>query len=423
MNVTFVTRLHKAIVNKEEKSPVVLQISWGTKVRRKRIGIWVKKEQFYVDEDKVGRFINVSGKSNKQEKANLYLKYSNRIIEDYFENREFNYKDFSILLDEKLEKISSSKKEIGVAEFCMTVSKNFLLRDQTRSSNDYRQLSFLILKISPKDISFESFDIDWLKKLERYLDSRGTKGFNYMNMLKVLYGKAVEDRVADFKKNPFKNPYTNPYGFDLRKFKKRRISKKNTKRIKDLSLTQLKELKNYVPTSEKEAEYLDVFWFSFYSFGVNITDLANLKKSDIRENRWYYNRSKTGVGLKNGKPLLSESLKIIDRWINKNPKSKYVFPILNENYETSQLKKDNRIRDYAGFIRKMAVRVSKRLNWEGYFTYYSARYSSATLALNSGADRNTVSHLLDHSNLSTIDHYAGRADDRKILEAMDLLRF
>ena len=62
------------------------------------------------------------------------------------------------------------------------------------------------------------------------------------------------------------------------------------------------------------------------------------------------------------------------------------------------------------------------MGWDGYFTYYSARYSSATLALNEGAGRNTVSHLLDHENFSTIDNYAGRADEGKVLEAMEILR-
>ena len=56
------------------------------------------------------------------------------------------------------------------------------------------------------------------------------------------------------------------------------------------------------------------------------------------------------------------------------------------------------------------------------FYFYLASYSSATLALNEGVDRNTVSHLLDHENFSTIDNYAGRADDEKVLKAMEILR-
>ena len=92
------------------------------------------------------------------------------------------------------------------------------------------------------------------------------------------------------------------------------------------------------------------------------------------------------------------------------------------DYDTAPLKLANRIKDYSGYIYKMARRVSERLSFDGYFSYYSARYSSATLALNEGADRNTVSHLLDHENFSTIDNYAGRADDSKVVKAMEILR-
>ena len=101
---------------------------------------------------------------------------------------------------------------------------------------------------------------------------------------------------------------------------------------------------------------------------------------------------------------------------------KYIFPILNSTYDKDEVSKVSRIRDYSGYIRKAGVRISERIGFDGYFTYYSARYSSATLALNEGADRNTVSHLLDHENFSTIDNYAGRADDEKVLKTMEILR-
>ncbi len=231
----------------------------------------------------------------------------------------------------------------------------------------------------------------------------------------------MQVKVADFKKNPFKNPYTNPYGYDISKLKKKRIARVNTDRIKDLSFDQLKKLKLYEPRSAKQEEYLNVWWFSFYTMGVNLTDLAQLEKKDIRDNRWYYERSKTGTGLKRGKPLLPEALIIVEKMTKLYPKSKYIFPILALKHKT-ELDMVKRVNDYASCIRKTASRISKCLEFDGYFTYYSARYSSATLALNMGADRNTVSHLLDHANFSTIDHYAGRADDGKVLEVMELLR-
>lgn len=423
MFVTFVTRLHKAIKNSDGKHPVVLQITWDKNVRRKRTGLWVKPHQFYLDDEGKARLRDISRRKEKQKTIDLYRRNAVRIYEDAFENEEFNYKQFVKLLDEKCKKKKKKLIEkVKVGEYALKVSNRFLQSGQVRSSTDYKNLSNLIFRISPNDLYFEEFDYDWLKKVEDDFNDRGIKGFNWMNYLKILYGKAVQDRVIDFKKNPFKNPYTNPYGFDISRFKKRRVSRTNNSRIKDLTLDQLRKIKSYEPKNQKEAEYLDVWFFSFYMFGVNLTDVAKLEKRDIKDGRWYYERSKTGVGLKQGKPILPEALEIIERWSRINPSSKYVFPIITNEYDTDELTIATRVCHYAGYIRKSANRICKRIGIDGYFTYYSARYSSATLALNSGADRNAVSHLLDHSNFSTIDHYAGRADDSKIVEAMELLR-
>ena len=116
---------------------------------------------------------------------------------------------------------------------------------------------------------------------------------------------------------------------------------------------------------------------------------------------------------------MPEALEIIEKY---DTGDKYIFPILNNGYDADELTRVGRLRDYSGYIRKAAKRISKRLSFDGYFTYYSARYSSATLALNEGVDKNTVSHLLDHENFSTIDNYAGRANDENIVKAMEVLR-
>lgn len=417
MQVYFVTRVHKAAKNKQGKVPVVLQITWGTNVRRKRLGIWVYPDQFYVEDGK-GRFVpHIHNRKEYQETCKLALRKATRIYEDHFEDSPFDYKTFCRYFDEK-EKVEEVQ-EMRVAEFCLQVSEEFKAKGQACSSDDYRMIAASILKVSPKDIRFSEFTRDWLERFEKYFLDRGTNGHTKMVRLKALYGKAVQRRLADHTRNPFKNPYTNPYGYDFTHLKKLKVKRANPDRIKDLTLDQLQALKAYQPQSEKEAEYMDVWWLSYYMFGVNMIDLCQLKRSDIKNNRWYYNRSKTGHGLKSGKPILPEAMEIIER---RDTGSKYLLGILDGYDDSDAMAVSRRARDYAGFITKAAKRISKRLDFDGYFTYYSARHTSATIALNMGADRNTVSHLLDHSNLSTLDNYAGRADDSNVLRAMELLR-
>lgn len=245
-----------------------------------------------------------------------------------------------------------------------------------------------------------------------------------LSELFTIFGinKAVEEQIVDYKNNPFKNPYTNPRGFDISKYKKSKISKVNKNKIKDLSKEQLIQLKNVPNLTKSQEKYLAIWWFSFYCFGVNLIDIAKLRYKDIKNGRWYYDRSKTGVSLKKGKPLLKEACDIIENYGTGGSGNDYVFDILI-GHDDSEKDIAARVLRYAKYIRDAGFWVSKnKLKWDGYFTFYSARYSSATLALNEGADRNTVSHLLDHENFSTIDNYAGRADDGKVLEVMEILR-
>lgn len=423
---TFCIRLEKSAHAKRNdgKYPVVLQISWGRNVRRKRLGIYAHEHQFTILKDRKKRrerveLSNMTGVAEAQEFIDSELRRAKEIYEEHFKKRKFNYKRFVHYFDKEEEEV---RPEMKVAEFCNWVADEFEINGQAKSASYYRYTGVAVLKVFPKDISFDEFDEFWLKEFVRKSRERGIKCYNYLVHLRSIFNKAVEEKIADYKNNPFKNPYTNPRGFDLSKYKKSKISKINTNRIKDLSKEQLIQLKNVQNLTKCQEKYLAIWWFSFYCFGVNLIDIAKLKYKDIKNGRWYYDRSKTGVGLKTGKPLLQEARDIIKKHGTGGSGNDYVFEILI-GHDASEKEIANRVLRYAKYIRDAAYYTCKnKLKWDVYFTFYSARYSSATLALNEGADRNTVSHLLDHENFSTIDNYAGRADDEKVVKAMEILK-
>ena len=53
MTVLFVTRLHKtkSVQRKDGKFPIVLQVTWDRKVRRKRLGIYAHEHQITIYKD------------------------------------------------------------------------------------------------------------------------------------------------------------------------------------------------------------------------------------------------------------------------------------------------------------------------------------------------------------------------------------
>lgn len=408
---SFAIRLDKSSPLADGTFPIVLQVTFNRKVRRKRLGMNASLDQWDFNNHEFKKGIH--GRRDKNQELEDIESNAKKIYRDYFKTRTFNFKKFVELFSKK------SSGETGVIEFCMKVSDKFIQNGQAHSGKDYKKMAQVIRKVSPNDLTFAEFTEEWLQEFEDYYTSKGTRCYTYMVHLRALYNKAVKSRIADFRHNPFKNPYTNPYGYEFSRLKKLKLGKSNPNRIKDLSREQLLQLVEYVPMSQKEEEYLSLWWFSFYMFGVNLIDIAQLKRSDIKGKRWFYERSKTGTGLKAGKPIIPEAMELIEKY---DTGDKYIFPILNDGYDKDELTKVSRVRDYSGYIRKAGVKVSKRIGLDGYFTFYSARYSSVTLALNEGADRNTVSHLLDHENFSTIDNYAGRADDEKVVKVMEILR-
>jgi integrase/recombinase XerD len=407
----FAVRLDKASPLSDGKYAIILRVTCNRRNRKRRTGLTAGFEQwdFNSHEFKKG----VHERREKNEKLEKIEEKANRIYEKHFEGRAFSFDEFFKLFEEK------PVEKVTVLEFCEEVSQQFAAKGQATSSNDYKYLTNVIAKVAPKNMTFSDFTVDWLREFEEHYTSQGLKCYNHMLRLRALYNKAVQRRIADFKYNPYKNPYTNPYGYDFSHLKKRRIAKTNDLRMRELNKEQLLQLMSYEPKSANGKKYLAMWFFSYYMFGVNLTDLAHLQRKDIRDGRWFYSRSKTGVGLKRGKPILPEAQKIIDEY---DTGGKYIFDIITPHYDKDVITVANRLRDYANLIRKASRKASEALEFSGYFTYYSARYSSATLALNEGADRNTVSHLLDHENFSTIDNYAGRADDSKVLAAMEVLR-
>ena len=71
----------------------------------------------------------------------------------------------------------------------------------------------------------------------------------------------------------------------------------------------------------------DMFMFAFYCRGMELVDVVNLTKNDIRDGKLTYNRR--SKGLHRTVPLDHNALAIIERY--KNCSSTYLFPIKEDN--------------------------------------------------------------------------------------------
>lgn len=133
------------------------------------------------------------------------------------------------------------------------------------------------------EIPFNSINVAWLEKYEKWLRSNGNKETTISLMFRTLrstYNKAIKERCAHLSDYPFQE-------YKISKFdtstQKRAIAK--TDMLKFTETSQPIGQKKYVELSK------DIFIFSYLCGGINFTDIANLTQENIvngslKEGNW-----------------------------------------------------------------------------------------------------------------------------------------
>ena len=158
------------------------------------------------------------------------------------------------------------------------------------------------------EIPFNSINVAWLEKYEKWLRSNGNKETTISLMFRTLrstYNKAIKERCAHLSDYPFQE-------YKISKFdtstQKRAIAK--TDMLKFTETSQPIGQKKYVELSK------DIFIFSYLCGGINFTDIANLTQENIVNGRWKI-QCKLPPKTKRFCPLKTFNnapLKSLDRW-------------------------------------------------------------------------------------------------------------
>lgn len=154
------------------------------------------------------------------------------------------------------------------------------------SATKHKYALHLISRYKPSSIALEAIDTDYLKGLELFLRQRGNSDNSIATrfaIFKAIYNKAIREGKINAKQNPF-NLYQ--VGSLWAKTRKRAITKKDVQRLAELDLERGSRLSYRVFAR-------DIFLFSYYTAGMNFTDIATLRYCDIVNGRISYSRNKT----------------------------------------------------------------------------------------------------------------------------------
>ena len=245
--------------------------------------------------------------------------------------------------------------------------------------------------------SFENIDFQFLTDFENFLRKGGANDGGigvYMRNIRTIYNKAINYKIVQPQFYPFRE-------FKISKFKKREIRKALTetefKSVLDFEINTMLTAKN--------ARFLYIF--SYYARGMNFTDLAELKWSDLDNNHFNYVRNKTEVFLKIKLPNLPVIEEILKFYKLYRPfETPYIFPILKKNldlYTAEELiaRKDS-VRCYYNIQLK---KMLKSCGIEKNITFYTARHTFATTALRKDVNINIIKQSLGHKRISTTETY------------------
>lgn len=241
----------------------------------------------------------------------------------------------------------------------------------------------------PEGLSFYEITLDWIRE---YAKGRNlTTAAIYLRHLRAVYNKAMGMKLVNSDLYPFGRG-----GYTIKKTKARKIA---------LSEADKNRLINITDPALRWS--IDMWLVSYYCYGLNMTDVCALRVKDLKDDVLMISRAKTGNELII--PLRKEVKEIIARHGNRtlNPND-YVFPVLQDGLTARQIK--NRVKDFTKQVNAGLKKVQEKLEFPIKLTTYTARHTSAMMALRKGASLELIQEMLGHGSKTTTEDYMSGFD-------------
>lgn len=255
------------------------------------------------------------------------------------------------------------------------------------ASNYRRARNSLARFLGGNDIPFKAMNESLIQRYNSYLVGRGLLRNSisfHMRVWRAVYNKAAAQRLAR-RDHPFHHVYT---GID--RTAKRAIDERLVARLKHMRLQK-----------DPDLDFArDLFIFSYCTRGMAFIDVANLRKSEIRDNTIRYSRQKTS------QPLLirieGPIQRLIEKYLPRNEGSPYLFPFLKGDDPERDFRRYKRALNY---YNRQLKRLSELLPQGSKLTSYTPRHSWASAARKHNIPLSVISAGLGHNSQKTTEIY------------------
>jgi integrase len=287
--------------------------------------------------------------------------------------------------------------ENSFVKFTNQLVDEFKAQGRYGNAKAYDNAILFMRKYYKSDFPFKDLTPKLLKKIEIRFLAHGYSfnglSFN-LRTVRAIYNKAIAAGIIDASLYPFKRHSYEKDKYQIReeKTKKRAITKAILNMIED-----------YQPKPDTGRYHAkNYFLFSFYCRGINIRDMALLRKANIQDNTLHYRRAKTQYTY--DIKLTPKAKAILDLYGYEEKRSfDYLFPMVTRDHDPELLEKD--LYNAMRLTNKNLQKIAKELDLSVHLTTYVARHSWATIADKLGIDRRTISQGLGHTSLNTTEIY------------------
>jgi len=393
--------------------------------------IWIDKNKPKKD-GTCSIYIKITHERNRRAyKTNVFMKYSdfeNRNNSKEKEIKEGNIKinflekkAFDIIKElddfftwEKFESLylTSRVKKYSLKEAFEEHINKAQNEGRVGTASSYRCAMISINKFSP-DAKISDVNVDFLKKYEKFMLSTGhqkaTIGI-YTRSLRTIFNSAIERGVIRREAYPFgKNRFETPTGRNIKKA---------------LTIEEVKLLSKYESEDKNRKKAKDFWFFSFFCNGINITDICELRYSNVGEKTIIWERAKTINTKRDATKIIASNndamKKVIENWGNKDKsKGNFVFPIITE--KDNPITKKAKIQQFIKVINMNMKEIGIELGFDKPLTTYVARHSFGTILMKNGTSIEVIKNCLGHSNSSTTALYLGQFTSQEIEKEVECL--
>jgi integrase/recombinase XerD len=383
--------------------PIILKISNNRCLTEKFIGHAVKPE----DWDEIDRIV----KKTHPNSVRINHLIAKKITEANAIMLDSESNDLNLTKKQIKHKIKHNNKSSFNSVADEHLSDLLKLKKFNQHSGENPRVNHFKNFLDNEDISFQQITPPLLKKFMIYLKADKELGdrsvMNCLIVIRTIFNKAINEGLVESKYYPF-----GPGKVQIKLVESRKVGL-NADEIKLIEEADLSKLK-----SQMHAR--NIWLTSFYLAGIRISDVINLKWTDIYDGRLTYVMGKNNkvVSLK-----IPEKANAIIEFYRKDKKESYVFPYLKDEYGSDKKILNSKTRSFNSLINKQLNKLAADLKINKKMTMHISRHSFGQIAGDKIAPQ-LLQKLYRHSDLKTTIGYQANFIHKDVDGALsDILDF